>query len=119
MSRTDQDETGLDSFFEAARRHRAEPGAEFRERLLADALGAQPSILPGSVRTRRHRRPGWLVALGGWPALTGLVTATVAGVWIGIVQPVAVGDLAFGGYVTDYDFSGLVGDGYAMVLTDG
>jgi len=119
MSRTDRDDTGLDAFFEAAGRYGAAPDAAFRARLLDDALAAQPAPTPTPDPTGRRQRPGWFAALGGWPVLSGLATATVAGVWIGIAQPAAVGDLAFGGFGGDYDFSALIGGSYSLGLADG
>jgi hypothetical protein len=31
-------------------------------------------------------------AVGGWPALSGLAAATVAGVWVGVAPPTSVED---------------------------
>lgn len=121
MTGHDHDETGreseaLEGFFEAARAHGTAPGAAFLERVHADALAAQPRPRPLAPAPRA--RGGWLAALGGWPALTGLATATVAGLWIGVADPATVGDLAFGGLDSGYDFSGFMG-GYALGLDDG
>ena len=42
---------------------------------------------------------GLLAALGGWPSVTGLAAAAVAGLTIGIVTPETLESLS-GGYVT-------------------
>ena len=117
MAKTDQGDNGLDAFFEAARRHRPAPDDAFTARLVEQALAvqAQASNLP--VRGQRTRRR-WFSAFGGWPALTGLATATVAGLWIGAAQPGVVGDMAFGGLQSEYDFSGLVA-GHDFGFEDG
>ncbi|MEO1238372.1 MAG: hypothetical protein AAFW64_01690 [Pseudomonadota bacterium] len=91
----------LETFFEAARATAPTPGADLTARVLADAAAAQPAP-PVSVR---RAKPSWFGALGGWPALAGLVTATVAGVSIGVADPAYVGDLAFSGFGDAYDFS--------------
>ena len=66
----------LETLFAAAR---ADPPG-LSDRLLAtleaEALAAQP-------RVRRR----WLAAIGGLTGLGSLVTATLAGVWIGVVGP--------------------------------
>lgn len=113
MSDDRTDDSGLDAFFDAAKRHRATPDDALTSRLFADALAAQPAP-PRPSRTR----PNWLAALGGWPALTGLATAAVAGIAIGLAQPAAIGDLAFGGLGDGYDFSGF-GTVYVLGEADG
>lgn len=96
-----------------------EPSEALLERVMADAdrtLAAQQA----TVRPRQVRRQGLFAGLGGWPALTGLVTATVAGIWIGFAQPGPVGGIADGMLATDADYD--LGDlmpGYETVLVEG
>ncbi|MCA0920114.1 hypothetical protein [Pseudooceanicola nanhaiensis] len=105
----------LDLFFAAARKgDRARYGAgadslsaqgadvptgmeAFLARIEADAFAAQAALqAPAPVATSEEApaREGWLAqlwsAIGGWPSLAGLATATVAGVWIGISPPAAL-----------------------------
>ncbi|MDJ1007923.1 MAG: dihydroorotate dehydrogenase [Paracoccaceae bacterium] len=108
---------GLEAFFDDARAHKARPDSALKARLLEDALAHQPA--PAAVAPARRGRLGSAIALlGGWPALTGLATATVAGVWIGVAQPTAVGDLAFGTLSGGEDYSGFM-PGYGLEFGDG
>ena len=53
-------------------------------RVTADALSHVP----------RKAGWNWLAAIGGLPALGGLVTATCVGFWIGVAPPAGLPDLA-------------------------
>ena len=80
-----QDET-LEALFAEARALRPAPSADLMSRLLADAERDRPR----PVATRPSARGAWrewIAALGGWPAMGGLVAATVTGVWIGAAPP--------------------------------
>ncbi|WP_224825847.1 hypothetical protein [Cognatishimia sp. MH4019] len=81
---TDQNDP-LEGFFEAARDDAPQPSDILQARILADADAALAANAP-PVR-RRNRLRDVLQGLGGWPAMAGLVTATMAGVWIGISPP--------------------------------
>ncbi|MEL7461775.1 MAG: dihydroorotate dehydrogenase [Pseudomonadota bacterium] len=130
MSNTPPGDDPLDTFFSAARAAQAKPGADLTARVLADAAAMQPAPQTVSKAVSKTPaspvKPGWLSALGGWPALAGLVTATVAGVSIGVADPTYVGDLAFSGFSDAYDFSTVgttLGSGFDLGLdlgdTDG
>lgn len=85
----------LDALFAAART--AEPAPldpGFAARLVAQAEAARPRAAPA--------RPGWgvrlravLADLGGAPALGGLATAGIAGLWIGLADPAGAAALVF------------------------
>lgn len=83
-------EDDLDLLFSAARKAPPEPSAEFLARVLGDAQAEQ-----GAAQGRHAgTRPGMLErfkelvsAIGGWPALAGMATAAVTGLWIGISPP--------------------------------
>ena len=79
----------LDSFFEAARRTGPEPSDDLLARVMADAAVHQPDASHDVERQPLGPR-GILDMLGGWPTLGGLLTATVAGVWIGFSQPMGL-----------------------------
>lgn len=84
------DTGGLETHFEAARRHRAEPSDALLARVLADAQTVQDELsVPAPASRARQRGAPMNVfrILGGWPALTGLGTAAMAGVWLGVYPP--------------------------------
>ena len=89
----DDDEL-LEGFFEAGRKAAPEPSSALMARIAADAADAQAgSAAP--VRGRpRAGLAGLFAALGGWPGFAGLATATLAGIWIGVAQPMGVDPLA-------------------------
>ncbi|MFD1911517.1 dihydroorotate dehydrogenase [Halodurantibacterium flavum] len=92
-----EDATSLDPFFAAMKTRTPAPGEDLMARILADADRLQPA--PPAFAPRRSLRPRWreaLSAFGGWQAVTGLVTATVAGLWLGLSPPAAVAGLAEG-----------------------
>lgn len=96
-------ETELDELLAAASRVRMAPSEVLMARILADAEALQPPM-PQALPTRlRQSRAGlwWRLAqaLGGTGAVTGLGTAMVAGLAIGLAQPTAF-SLITGGYLT-------------------
>lgn len=80
------DETGLDALFAEMGRDRPQPSEALLSRIVADAEEVQPVPMP-RMPQKRSVFGQMMDALGGWPALGGLVTATVAGVYIGFAQP--------------------------------
>ena len=107
MSMSDKDRAadGLGVFFEAARGHAPVPSPDLLARVFADAEATQqarPSIPPARVPAT----PDGLAArlyrlLGGWPAMAGLATAALTGLWIGTALP-----------------EGLIGPAEALYLVD-
>lgn len=96
MADTKNTDKELEPFFAAGREVAPIPSEELLARVLADARAEQPGpdFLAGDARPRT----GWLgrlaQAVGGWPAVAGLATATVAGLWIGYAAPGQVDTLA-------------------------
>lgn len=92
----DKRDDELELFFDVARAETPVPSQDVLARILADA----DKMMPVAPVQAPARAPGlWaglLAAVGGWPAVAGMATATVAGVWIGFAQPDGVGDLATG-----------------------
>ena len=86
----------LERLFAKGRRGSAQMSAGLTQRILADADRVQAGFAPVSA-PQAVARPGlWsqaLSALGGWPALGGLVTAGAAGIWIGLAPPSFLPDL--------------------------
>lgn len=121
------DRDDLDDFFAAARDARTPASDALMARVLDDGLTVQAEMAERDVATPDIGAgtglwAGLLSALGGWPAIAGLGTAAVAGVWIGFSPALGLGDalsVALGGqsaeavldsYVTSYGFSFDEGD---------
>ena len=85
------DRDPLDEFLDAARTARPVPPQALMARIVDDAEREAPRP------EARDRVPFWrglVEGLGGWPALAGLATATVAGVWIGAADPLELDPLS-------------------------
>jgi len=88
MTEERDDTGGLNAHFTAARRHGAEPSGALLARVLADGQSVQHGFDAPAPGARRRGRPmAALRFLGGWPALTGLGTAALTGVWLGVYPP--------------------------------
>ena len=89
---TNPNDDMLDDLFATARQAAPAPSADLMARVLADAAAVQPQ-----PATTTAAVPGlWsrmLDAIGGWPAVSGLAAATVAGIWVGVAPPSAVEDM--------------------------
>lgn len=107
--KTDHDrhvDRDLEAFFQAARESVPEASPDLMARVLADAYSEQDArevTAPAAAEANHDRAPaaqgrGWfaglLDALGGWPAVAGLATAAVAGVWIGYNPPLTLDTLS-------------------------
>jgi hypothetical protein len=82
----------LDDLFAQARDTTPVPSDALMARVITDADAAQPRPVAASVT-----RPGVVArildAIGGWPAVSGLAMATVAGIWVGVAPPASVQDM--------------------------
>ena len=88
---TQPDDRLLASLFDEARSEDAELSDDLMARVLADASEYQPKTQ--SVTTAKISI--WeklLSGVGGWPALSGVTAAGVAGLWIGLTPPDVVDD---------------------------
>ncbi|SEW10852.1 hypothetical protein SAMN05444851_1451 [Aliiroseovarius sediminilitoris] len=120
MAKTDKnmlDDHELEAFFDAARFDPTTPSEALMAAILDDAATEQagrdtpaPSLtdIP-TVKESGGRRAGgfWTdlkASLGGWPALAGMATATVAGVWIGFAAPTQL-EVMSGGLVLSGDYA--------------
>jgi hypothetical protein len=94
---TDRNEH-LDVLFESARRHAPVPSEALMARVTADAVASQAAPDLSTQGTRAKPGPWRQVwqGLGGWPAMGGLVTATCAGIWLGVYPPQSVALVAEG-----------------------
>jgi hypothetical protein len=96
---SEADETDLDRelerFFAAGRAAAPAPSEALMARVLAGAEAVQGGAAPAEVAVAPA--PGGLgrlvAALGGWPALAGLATAAMTGLWIGAAAPEMVASL--------------------------
>ncbi len=101
MTTTDRKGDPLEPLFEAARAKAPQPSAELMARILVDAQAHLPAPAPvAAVQSVPPVRRGWLAgllaAIGGWPSVAGMATATVAGLWLGFAQPEALTTLSGG-----------------------
>ncbi len=90
MSDATEEFDGLEAFFRAGRAAAPDPDARLLARIEADALALQQARLappPAAVASRPSRWSGLREALGGRRVMAGLVTATLAGLWLGVAQP--------------------------------
>jgi hypothetical protein len=106
-------EAGLDAFFYAAREHPPAMPGDLLSRIEADATAlALSRTRPAPPASRLPRWSGVLSGIGGWPALAGLATATVAGFWLGYAAPGIGSDLGasaiLGTTEATYDVGGLL-----------
>ena len=113
MAKTDKDmldDQMLDAFFDAARSEVTEPSTGLVSAILADAAAHQPGAAGRGVsdgRDTRQQPNVWsriTSAIGGWPALAGMATATLAGVWIGFAAPTQLETLS-GGLVLSGEYA--------------
>ena len=119
MTNDSEHDDTLESFFTAARKTPAPPGAALQARVLADADRLQPKAVGQAANAcqagrRRVGFMGWLRALfgdlGGVPGAAGLASAAIAGIWFGAFSSetlaVSVEGAFWGGgqdYVIDFD----------------
>ncbi len=87
MTDKDLENEALEALFQGARANPPAVPDALMARVLADAEAMQPVSAAGRWRS-------WLAALGGLPALGGLVTATCVGFWLGFAPPASLPDLA-------------------------
>lgn len=78
-----RDEAMLAALFAQARTVGPEPSDGLMARVIADAEAVQ-ALRRKPVAARPGPFASALAALGGWGAVSGLVAATLTGVWIGI-----------------------------------
>jgi hypothetical protein len=98
------DDALLAAFFTAGKQQLPDPGEALMARILDAGLAEQAKVAsaqrPNSGQTAMAPAPrgfgSWLANLGGWGAVTGLATATVAGIWLGFSPPTGLAGLADG-----------------------
>lgn len=85
-----------DLFASAKSDARAEPSPDLMARVLesAQTVQAEQQAAQGASQSPSREEGGWwralLQALGGWPSLSGVAVAGLAGVWIGVSSGTAL-----------------------------
>lgn len=112
---TDKDDEFLDSLFAAARKSDDTVPDALLGRVVAD------SVLVPRVPVRDTLWQSFIAGIGGWPAMGGVATAGVAGIWIGFMPPLQVETFAANvlGTTTSVSFLGEFDDIFEAELTDG
>lgn len=88
-----RDVSALDPYFRSARQDMPEVSPDLFARIMGDAESVQAELIRTSASrpSRTIRRPGFwaalVAAIGGWPAVGGLATAGIAGLWLGLDPP--------------------------------
>ncbi|KJZ20922.1 hypothetical protein [Loktanella sp. S4079] len=89
---TDHNDDMLEDIFAQARSIAPRPSDDLMARVLAEAVIPQAPVTARVAPRSLTERV--MDLLGGWPAVSGLVTATCAGIWFGVAPPAAVQDYA-------------------------
>ncbi|MDV7144231.1 dihydroorotate dehydrogenase [Tropicimonas sp. TH_r6] len=122
----------LETLLETLRAETAEEASpDLLARILDDAYDTQDSLVtastaepvkPAPATRSRGLLTSLLEAIGGWPAVAGLATATVAGVWIGYNPPAAFDELTLTVLDSNYGYEMNIDDtlaGFDDLLADG
>lgn len=90
----------LDQFFAAMQADDPAPSDSLLSAILQDAERLQPQIpvLPvqPDCTPRRSFLHEVMAVIGGWPAMAGMTTAAIAGVWLGVATPSGIETLSGG-----------------------
>lgn len=84
----DKADQSLDALFDAARAAPPDVPEALMAAVVADAAAQMPAARGGGSWVQRA-----LAALGGLPALGGMVTATCVGFWLGLAPPEGLPDV--------------------------
>jgi len=108
------DDAELEVFFDAAKSRRTEASEVFLMSIVADASAQQveqqqaPALSSfANLEASNAGRSLWsriVSGIGGWPAVAGMASATVAGVWIGLSSPAQL-EVLSGGLIVAGNYS--------------
>lgn len=93
---SDADEKMLNDTLAQMREADVPPSEDLMNRIMLDADMVLANAAPVAAPRKQTFGAAVLDVLGGWPTFSGLAAATVAGLWIGVVQPNALTDLSSG-----------------------
>jgi len=118
------DDATLEVLFAEAANVETVPTKALMARIVADAdqvADVQDTMRnPPRPIARQNWFAGFLKGIGGWPAVGGLVTATMVGIWVGYAPPAALDGIAYTYLATDTGFD--LGDlmpSYEAVIDEG
>ena len=112
---TDKYDAFLDEIFAAARESNDTMSDALLDRVVADAgLVPRPPV-------RETLWQSFVASVGGWPAMGGVLTAGLAGIWVGFMPPTQVDTVAANllGTTTSVSFLGEFDDLIEAELSDG
>lgn len=119
MPKTDKkplNDQELEQFFAAMQADARAPSDRLLSAIMDDAarLQPQPALLPvqPTGAPQRSFLHEVMATLGGWPAMAGMTTAAIAGVWLGVVAPAGLETLS-GGLILSQN-AGLVDDSFTL-----
>ncbi|WP_457646798.1 hypothetical protein [Profundibacter sp.] len=95
------DEFGLNAYFDAGRKATKVPSDDLMARVLADAEAQQMANVPAPAAQPGLFTSLW-AAIGGWPTVAGMATATLVGIWIGISPPAPLEEIIAGNTLDTY-----------------
>jgi len=98
----------LDQLFAEARQARPDLPDDLAVRILTDAEAVRLERQKQAVPARRNPILGLFDGLGGWQGLSGLVAASLAGLWVGFSAPSFLPDPA--DFIVTQDSSYLIAD---------
>ena len=93
MTMTDPTEKMVDDLLGRASAQDANPSGDLVARVLGDAAAVQ-DMANTTPTARNGMWAGLMEVLGGWPAVSSLAAATVAGIWIGVAPPAPFADVS-------------------------
>ncbi|MGR3661300.1 MAG: hypothetical protein ACU0CA_08970 [Paracoccaceae bacterium] len=102
------DDAALEALFEEAANVETVPSKALMTRIVADAdqVADVQDVMrnPPRPAARQNWFAGFLQGIGGWPAMGGLLTATMVGIWVGYAPPAALDGIADTYLTTDTGF---------------
>jgi hypothetical protein len=120
----DNDDKMLDDLFQVTRSEMPAPSDDLMARIMGDADQVADGWEQAKAKPAQASGGGWLRSLldavGGWPAASGIVTAGMVGLIVGISPPQTLSDFA-AGYIYGTSDSYLVDpyDGFGFAADEG
>lgn len=93
MTDDSENMSDLDAFFQAGRQEAPDPSAALMSRIMGDidmVADEREAPVPQTPKKRLFAR--LLEGLGGWPAVSGMATAGIVGIVVGVSPPDAISE---------------------------